>query len=54
VRRSDHRVERSGKSTILRAIAGLLPPKAGGSTPMGTLVAGVNAALMNDLTVRRM
>jgi teichoic acid transport system ATP-binding protein len=44
----------SGKSTILRAIAGLLPPESGriytGGQPS---LLGVNAALMNDLTGER-
>jgi teichoic acid transport system ATP-binding protein len=44
----------SGKSTMLRAIAGLLPPAAGvvytGGRPS---LLGVNAAMMNDLTGER-
>jgi teichoic acid transport system ATP-binding protein len=41
----------SGKSTILRAIAGLLPPESGKIYTDGQpSLLGVNAALMNDLT----
>ena len=41
----------SGKSTILRAIAGLLPPERGKIYTDGQpSLLGVNAALMNDLT----
>ncbi|MEE4545999.1 ABC transporter ATP-binding protein, partial [Streptomyces sp. V4-01] len=41
----------SGKSTILRAIAGLLPPESGKIFTDGQpSLLGVNAALMNDLT----
>ncbi len=41
----------SGKSTILRAIAGLLPPERGRIYTNGQpSLLGVNAALMNDLT----
>ncbi|PWI44648.1 ABC transporter ATP-binding protein [Streptomyces sp. ICBB 8177] len=41
----------SGKSTILRAIAGLLPPERGRVYTNGQpSLLGVNAAMMNDLT----
>ncbi|MEV6008543.1 ABC transporter ATP-binding protein [Streptomyces sp. NPDC051976] len=41
----------SGKSTILRAIAGLLPPESGKIYTDGQpSLLGVNAALLNDLT----
>ncbi|MEU6175316.1 ABC transporter ATP-binding protein [Streptantibioticus parmotrematis] len=41
----------SGKSTILRAIAGLLPPEKGCVYTQGQpSLLGVNAAMMNDLT----
>jgi teichoic acid transport system ATP-binding protein len=41
----------SGKSTILRAIAGLLPPESGKIYTDGQpSLLGVNAAMMNDLT----
>ena len=44
----------SGKSTILRAIAGLLPPESGKIYTDGQpSLLGVNAALMNDLTGER-
>nr|WP_051941603.1 ABC transporter ATP-binding protein [Phaeacidiphilus oryzae] len=44
----------SGKSTILRAIAGLLPPERGKIYTEGQpSLLGVNAALMNDLTGER-
>jgi teichoic acid transport system ATP-binding protein len=44
----------SGKSTILRAIAGLLPPERGRIYTHGQpSLLGVNAALMNDLTGER-
>jgi len=44
----------SGKSTILRAIAGLLPPERGKIYTNGQpSLLGVNAALMNDLTGER-
>jgi teichoic acid transport system ATP-binding protein len=44
----------SGKSTILRAIAGLLPPESGRIFTDGQpSLLGVNAALMNDLTGER-
>jgi teichoic acid transport system ATP-binding protein len=44
----------SGKSTILRAIAGLLPPESGRIYTDGQpSLLGVNAALMNDLTGER-
>ncbi|WP_328912548.1 MULTISPECIES: ABC transporter ATP-binding protein [unclassified Streptomyces] len=44
----------SGKSTILRAIAGLLPPESGQIYTDGQpSLLGVNAALMNDLTGER-
>jgi teichoic acid transport system ATP-binding protein len=44
----------SGKSTILRAIAGLLPPERGKIYTHGQpSLLGVNAALMNDLTGER-
>jgi teichoic acid transport system ATP-binding protein len=44
----------SGKSTILRAIAGLLPPERGRIYTDGQpSLLGVNAALMNDLTGER-
>ena len=44
----------SGKSTMLRAIAGLLPPESGRVYTDGQpSLLGVNAALMNDLTGER-
>jgi teichoic acid transport system ATP-binding protein len=44
----------SGKSTMLRAIAGLLPPERGKVYTEGQpSLLGVNAALMNDLTGER-
>ncbi|HEY5836209.1 ABC transporter ATP-binding protein, partial [Streptomyces sp.] len=44
----------SGKSTILRAVAGLLPPERGRIYTDGQpSLLGVNAALMNDLTGER-
>jgi teichoic acid transport system ATP-binding protein len=44
----------SGKSTILRAIAGLLPPESGKIYTDGQpSLLGVNAALLNDLTGER-
>jgi teichoic acid transport system ATP-binding protein len=44
----------SGKSTMLRAIAGLLPPESGRVYTEGQpSLLGVNAALMNDLTGER-
>lgn len=44
----------SGKSTMLRAIAGLLPPERGRVYTDGQpSLLGVNAALMNDLTGER-
>jgi teichoic acid transport system ATP-binding protein len=44
----------SGKSTILRSIAGLLPPERGKVYTNGQpSLLGVNAALMNDLTGER-
>lgn len=44
----------SGKSTILRSIAGLLPPESGRVYTDGQpSLLGVNAALMNDLTGER-
>jgi len=44
----------SGKSTMLRAIAGLLPPDRGAVYTEGQpSLLGVNAALMNDLTGER-
>jgi teichoic acid transport system ATP-binding protein len=44
----------SGKSTMLRAIAGLLPPEKGKVYTEGQpSLLGVNAALMNDLTGER-
>jgi teichoic acid transport system ATP-binding protein len=44
----------SGKSTMLRAIAGLLPPERGKVYTDGQpSLLGVNAALMNDLTGER-
>ena len=44
----------SGKSTMLRAIAGLLPVNRGAIYTMGQpSLLGVNAALMNDLTGER-
>ncbi|KIH97513.1 teichoic acid ABC transporter ATP-binding protein [Streptomonospora alba] len=44
----------SGKSTILRAIAGLMPPEAGRVYTEGQpSLLGVNAALMNDLSGER-
>jgi teichoic acid transport system ATP-binding protein len=44
----------SGKSTILRSIAGLLPPESGRVYTNGQpSLLGVNAALMNDLTGER-
>nr|WP_131102234.1 ABC transporter ATP-binding protein [Streptomonospora litoralis] len=44
----------SGKSTILRAIAGLMPPESGRVFTQGQpSLLGVNAALMNDLSGER-